>query len=161
MRNAVYTLKEVVGILCRSKDPDEAAKIMRQVRHWTVSDLLPPSGRKHTGTGTSREYTAHEIRMAAILLELARYKVPVTVLEGFDEMVGNYSDGPEWRVAVEGKRPIFLQFAFPDDRSYWLIHDGSPKHDFLASPRPVQSGFPDAASAIIVNLTKVFRGLPK
>src|SRR4051794_37184763 len=67
-----YTLKEVAAVLCASGDPAEVERIARQVRHWTVADLLHPTGKKHTGTGRSRRYTADEIRKASILLELSR-----------------------------------------------------------------------------------------
>lgn len=161
MSERLYTLKEVVGFLRRSRDAGEEAKIMRQVRHWTASDLIPTAGKKHTGTGVSREYSAHEVRLAAILLELSNYRVPVTVLDGFDEMAGRYADDAEWQDAIAGKRPIFLQFAFTPGMNAWQLYGENPKKNFLASMPSTKDGSFDAASAIVINLTKVFRGLPK
>lgn len=162
MSERLYTLKEVVGFLCQSEDAGEEVKIMRQVRHWTASDLIPTVGKKHTGTGVSREYSAHEIRLAVILLELSHYRVPVTILESFDEMVGNYADAPEWQDAIAGKRPVFLQFAFNAHMNVWQLHGEHFKKNFLSS---TFGGKENRAlgvnSAIVINLTKVFQGLPK
>lgn len=162
MSETHYTLKEVVGFLCRSKDAGEEAKIMRQVRHWTASDLIPTAGKKHTGTGVSREYSAHEIRLAAILLELSHYRVPVTVLEGFDEMAARYADWPDWKDAIAGKRPIFIHFAFSEHMSHWQLYgENFKKNALVLTPEPNKGRIFDIASAIVINLTKVFRGLPK
>ncbi len=163
MSKTLYTLKEVVGFLRRSKDSGEEAKIMRQVRHWTASDLIPTVSKKHTGTGVSREYSAREVRLAAILLELSHYRVPVTVLDDFDEMVGKYSDDDDdWQDAIAGKRPVFLQFAFNAHMNVWQLHGEHFKKNFLSSTfGGKESRALDVNSAIVINLTKVFQGLPK
>ncbi len=155
-----FTLKEVAAILCPSGDAPEVERIARQVRHWTVADLLRPTGKKHTGTGTSRRYSVDEVRKAAILTELARYRVPITALGSFTAMAESYATSREWRKAVEDREPVFLQLAFSKGANSWQIFVGQPVGNFIA-PTAAQrnragEGF---VSAVIVNLSALFRRL--
>lgn len=56
--------------------------------HWANADLLTPIGEKHTGTRVSRKYDLDEVRKAAILRELSRFGLTVTVLDGMGAALG-------------------------------------------------------------------------
>jgi hypothetical protein len=126
-------------------------------------DLLTPAGRKHTGTGVSRRYDPDEVRKAAILAELNRYHLPVTMFsEGHDWSEG-FSRRPAWHTAIEGKRPVFLQLAWSHNMLISQIYEDQPKHNALA-PRLDPKGDPKSekmlpVSSVVINLSRLFARL--
>ncbi len=152
-----YTLKEAVSILHRSGGEEEASRITRHIRHWTSLDLLVPVGDKHTGTGRSREYPVEEIYRAAVLLELAKWRVPATVLaDTFRDFTVKFEK--EWLLAVQGTGAVFVTMTWSDGLTVWNIAVGEPELFMLDDPTP-KSGLGGPASAIVINLTSVLRGL--
>lgn len=152
-----YTLKEAVTILHRSGGADDATRITRHIRHWTSIDLLIPEGDKHTGTGRAREYRVEEIYRAAALLELAKWRVPVTVLTNtFRKFTLDFEK--EWMLAVGGKKDIYVTMTWSDGLTAWNIAVGKPELFMLKDPAP-NSELGGPASAIVINLTSVLRGL--
>ena len=81
MEPKTYSLKEVAYALNRSGTVEENDRLVRSIRHWTAENLLVPIGSKHTGTGRSRLYSAHSVRLAALLVELHKWRIPITLLE--------------------------------------------------------------------------------
>ncbi len=153
----IYTLKEAVTILHRSGGAEEANRITRHIRHWTSLDLLIPEGDKHTGTGRAREYRVEEIYRAAALLELAKWRVPVTVLaDTFRQFTADFEK--EWILAVDGKKDIYVTMTWSDGLTVWNIAAGKPELFMLKDPA-ADSGLAGPASAIVINLTSVLRGL--
>jgi hypothetical protein len=152
-----YTLKEAVTILHRSGGAEEANRITRHIRHWTSLDLLVPVGDKHTGTGRAREYPVEEIYRAAALLELAKWRVPVTVLaDTFRQFTANFEE--QWRFAVDGSAAVYLTMTWSEGLTVWNISEGQPALYMLDDPAPkIALGGP--ASAIVINLSRVLRGL--
>ena len=152
-----YTLKEAVSILHRSGGEEEASRITRHIRHWTSLDLLIPEGDKHTGTGRSREYAVEEIYRAAALLELAKWRVPVTVLaDTFRDFTVKFEK--EWLLAVQGTAAVFVTMTWSEGLTVWNIAVGEPELFMLDDPAP-KSELCGSASAIVINLTLVLRGL--
>ncbi len=156
-----YTLKELVEIITPGADAATRSRIARQIRHWTATDLLAPIDGKNTGTGVSRRYDADEVRKAAILAELANYRVPTTLLDpGFADFSDTWPENPHWAKAISGRRAIYLQFAFSDDNlsvqiaprdATATILDPKPGLDTSRERSPV--------SAIVINLTRLFAQL--
>ncbi|GEM_PF-2138406 len=170
MSDRTYTLKEVVAAIRWLYGRDEAARFARQLRYWTNLGLISPIGKKHTGTGVSRRYSADEVRKAAILAELENYHVPKPVLvEGFAVHARSWVKSPAWRQAVSGSQQVLLYMMYGKPAAIGLgykfvlgetplIHLISPKEE-RASPelrpsRELLSVMP--ASAIVVNVTRVF-----
>ena len=152
-----YTLKEVATILHRSGGAEEASRITRHIRHWTSLDLLVPVGDKHSGTGRSREYLVEEIYRAAVLLELAKWRVPTTVLaDTFREFTIKFKK--EWKLAVQGIESIFVTMTWSEGLTVWNIAVGEPELFMLDDPTP-RSAFGGPASAIVINLTRCLHGL--
>ena len=152
-----YTLKEAVSILHRSGGEEEASRITRHIRHWTSLDLLIPEGDKHTGTGRSREYRVDEIYRAAVLLELAKWRVPVTVLEDtFRQFTADFEE--QWLLVVQGTAAVYVTMTWNEGLTVWNIAVGEPELFMLDDPAP-KSEFGGPASAIVINLTLVLRGL--
>ena len=157
MQPRTYTLKEAVTILHRSGGAEGATRITRHIRHWTSLDLLIPEGDKHTGTGRAREYRVEEIYRAAALLELAKWRVPVTVLaDTFRRFTADFEK--EWSLAIKGSIAVYVTMTWSKGLTVWNISVGKPELFMLDDPAPKNSlGGP--ASAIVINLTSVLRGL--
>ena len=157
MEPRTYTLKEAVTILHRSGDEEEATRITRHIRHWTTLDLLVPVGDKHTGTGRSRAYPVEEIYRAAVLLELAKWRVPVTVLaDTFRAFTVNFEQ--EWLLAVDGSAVVYVTMTWSEGLTAWVIAIDEPELFMLDDPTS-ESGLGGPASAIVINLTQVLHGL--
>ncbi len=157
MQPRTYTLKEAVTILHRSGGAEEASRITRHIRHWTSLDLLVPVGDKHTGTGRSREYPVEEIYRAAALLELAKWRVPVTVLaDTFRQFTSGFEK--EWLLAVEGDNSVYVTMTWSEGLTVWNIAIGKPELFMLDDPSS-KNALGGPASAIVINLTQALRGL--
>lgn len=157
MQPRTYTLKEAGTILHRSGGEEGATGITRHIRHWTSLDLLVPVGDKHTGTGRSRAYPVEEIYRAAVLLELAKWRVPTTVLaDTFREFTVKFKK--EWRLAVQGTESVYVTMTWSDGLTVWNIAVGEPELFMLDDPA-AKSGPSGPASAIVINLSSVLHGL--
>ncbi len=157
MQPRTYTLKEAVTILHRSGGAEEASRITRHIRHWTSLDLLVPVGDKHTGTGRSREYPVVEIYRAAALLELAKWRVPVTVLaDTYRQFTADFQK--EWLLAVQGTEAVYVTMTWSEGLTVWNIAVGEPELFMLDDPSS-EIGHSGPASAIVINLTLVLSGL--
>jgi hypothetical protein len=162
MTETVYTLKQIVAILAPAGDAEAAPRLARQLRHWTARDILVPMDGKRTGTGVSRRYGLDEVRKAAILVELSNFRVPSPVLEmSFADAAERWPGSKAWLDAIEGRKAVYLFISYNDDivtyqidpnRSWMLNLETEPRH---TKRNPTL----DQASAIVVNLTKVFARL--
>ena len=165
MNVRTYTLKEAVFALNRSGSAEEASRLTRHIRHWTSMDLLKPEGAKHTGTGRSREYSADTIRRAAVLVELAKWRVPMTVLaDAFATFTDDSQD--EWEEAVTDDGPVYLAMTWSDDGSEWIVQRDFPLvytieedhfDDEAREPKPMRGQQPVPASMIVINLSRLLR----
>ncbi len=162
MSDNPYTLKQMVSILAPAGDSKAAPRLARQLRHWTALDLLAPIGGKQTGTGVSRRYGLDEVRKAAILVELSNYRVPSPVLEdSFADASEKWPRLVQWREAVEGRKAILLYISYDDDQVTYQFAPAKSAMLLLGPKRGLPKHDPtfDAASAIVVNLTKLFSRL--
>ncbi len=115
-----------------------------------------PVGDKHTGTGRSREYPVEEVYRAAVLLELAKWRVPVTVLaDTFRAFTVNFEH--EWLLAVDGSAAVYVTMTWREGLTAWVIAIDEPELFMLDDPMESGNGAP--ASAIVINLTQVLHGL--
>lgn len=156
-----YTLKQVVSILAPAHEPEAPGRIARQVRHWTARDLLAPVGGKRTGTGVSRRYAADEVRKAAILLELSRYRIPAPVLEeSFETAAERWPSRPAWRDAIAGPKPIFLYMTYSEHiTAYQLVPADAVITMLLPAPGVERQPEFEVCSAIVINVTRLFAKL--
>ncbi len=161
MTNQTYSLKQLARLIYPAVPEHELEQFMRKVRHWTACDLLQPVDGKKTGTGVSRRYSVEEVRRAAILAEIARYRVPVPVIGDFALAMDNYQDRAEWKTALKGKESILLQFAWNKDFTNWGLNKNEPNLFALTSMGKERDDIDpfSLASAITINLTKVFARL--
>lgn len=168
MSSELYTLKEMAEILSSAFPNENTEKCGRKIRHWTLMDLLSPHGKKHTGTGVSREYTFGEILKAAILMELSRWKVPVPLLcENFDMML-DYQGSKEWDMALQGVCNVFLILNWNDDFVNWQMSSGERILGYLEYPEdPHHENYlrikltdkltqESPNSGVILNITRLF-----
>lgn len=154
--------KDVAMVIMYPGQPDGLARAMRQVRHWTQSDLLQTANDKHTGRGRSRMYEEEPtILLAALLMELARFGVTIDKMKPLARWF--YDD---WEADSEG---VFFGATTGEWTGYILIDwnidaqtgaFGEPAlsvfsdeeyHDYDESIRKV----PDSSSATILNLNQI------
>ena len=163
MSDRTYTLKEMVALLSQRGSEEESSRIARQIRHWTLSDLLRPAGRKFTGKGISRQYPLLEVQKAALLRELSRYGMTVTHLEGIDAWFKSISKMDEWQRALDGSKSVFivLMWNIDDDELAVRTVTADPPDlpwEYSADPKPPPALFDeydDYVSAVVVSLNKV------
>ena len=117
----LLTVKDIAECIAFDKSEDGINKTIRQVRHWTQSDLLRPYSEKTTGKGIPRLYAVEPtVHIAAFFIELTRYGVTVDILKLVsDELYEHEFDefGPEgWYVSTAlTHMNSFLQVAWRTD----------------------------------------------
>lgn len=171
MDKNLYSVKDVAALISRGPS-DDLHKLIRQIRHWTASDVLAPVGGKDTGTGVSRMYDANGIRCAAILQEVSRYGIPLDRLGGLREWSEMLFDSDGWETAISGEIDVFLSMSWEAEGggSVKQIGIGEPKWDALRKDLSPTKGkliddgeffIPpmDLTSSIVINLTKIFARL--
>ena len=130
-------------------------------------NLLIPEGAKHTGTGKSREYSADTIYRAAVLVELAKWRVPMTVLA---DAFATFTDDSEseWELAIQddlGRATVYLTMTWSDSGSKWILQCDFPLVDAIeeyysedtVEMEPIRNGESVPASIIAINLSRLFR----
>jgi len=71
----------------------------RQIDHWERSGVLIPSVQEAHGPGTSRQYSAEDVKLAAILGELSRLGAKLLDLSGATTCVREaLQEGVRWLV---------------------------------------------------------------
>lgn len=164
MSERLYTLKEMAERLNHSGGAADLQRITRQIRHWTLSDLLRTEGKKHTGTGVSRRYSFFELQKAAVLRELSHYGIQIAQLSEFDRWVERMAHAPLWREAEAGNRIVFLQLCWNDQTVACLVTADLPAIADPALYGGGTAGEPDASrpqfySSVVVNLTRLLHRL--
>lgn len=153
MSENLFSVKQVAAKISYTGEPEEINRLCRKIRHWTESEILSPFGPIKTGTGVSRVYDEHGVRMAAILLDLTRHGVKTDMLVQFEEWVDGITTMPEWTAAVNGKDDLVIQFSW------------SESEDGFVSYRPLVGRYDKLvwdnmgepiSSAIVVNFRSVF-----
>lgn len=153
-----YTLHEMADTISRSGKASDINRLMRQIQHWTTSDLLHPQEGKYSGTGRHRRYDVDEVRRAAIFYELGRYRVPVPTLETFAIVMHQQTELNQvlWDRAINGDGTIYLFFGWDDDVIDFQIVDDLAGASSAKSRRK-NSLMSIKTSAIVMDLTQIFR----
>lgn len=157
----LYTVKDVARIIAYDQTPDGVARVVRQIRHWTNSDVLAPFGPKDTGTGVSRVYDANGVRKAAIVLELTRYGVTVDMLEAFEEWAAESLNEAWWEAAIDGTEDCLLQFGWAPPDAAFVVWRVGTDGGLLPTRRKGRKQDPnfEVPSVILVNATALFQRL--
>jgi len=96
----LLTVKDISEAITFDKSDEGITRTIRQIRHWTQSDLLRPISQKSTGKGVPRVYEQDPtVMISAVLLELCRYGGTVDILKfASKELYEDWDDDPD----VEG-----------------------------------------------------------
>jgi hypothetical protein len=98
----------------------EPTLLMRRVRHWTMSGILPTAERLHPGSGRQRHYTRDAVYFAALLNHLSDWGLPIRALEPISrdlaETVGlpgepgrwGWEERRLWEAAISGSETVYL-----------------------------------------------------
>ena len=133
---------------------------LRRLRHWSLTGVLDPVGRRHTGTGHHRLYNTETLHIAAVLMRLADLGVPLGPLKviagGLAKNKDHSQAAERWEAA---KRPA-------QDGCWWICFLFSPSdHDaFDTVSVAIEQGdglmtpaiWAEVDAPIFVNLTSVF-----
>lgn len=157
----LLTVKDIARHVAFDKSEEGVSRVLRQIRHWTESDLLRPASRKNTGTGIPRLYLVEPtIEIIAVLLEVARYGATVDILKPvadalYDAEQGEY--GAVFNLAQVGEGHAMLQISWKEDPKTGRLYEavvnfftkdepGVPEDDGELSFEP--------SSSILINLSK-------
>ena len=156
-----YTVREIARKITVEDRKEEFKRRLRQVRHWTNSGLLKPTGQKHPGTGVARTYGPDEVRKAALLRELTRFGMSINIVDPDADGIEYHTKQEPWKKAIKGKSEVYLELLYrPDDGLGWNIMDRD-KSSMLSyldtdNTKPYMKEY---VSALVINLTKLFKSL--
>src|SRR3954447_7581991 len=114
------TVRDMAEKLVPLSPEGDVESIVRQLRHWSLTGVLQPSGALHVGAGRYRKYDKLELYFAALALELSRWRIPVGVSDRLVQAVRNEhrlktaidaENGPSTNTvqnAIDGARDIYL-----------------------------------------------------
>jgi hypothetical protein len=76
------TVAELARRVLPEADDDELASVVRQLRYWTVSRVIPTvrEGRILTGRGHHRGYDEATVPLVAVAVELARWRMAMETI---------------------------------------------------------------------------------
>jgi hypothetical protein len=154
--------KAIVWLSSPLGDARELQRIMRQLRHWTQSDVLRPIGGLYIGTGRSREYAIETVLVAAILSELSNLGMTIGTLKSaadvlYDHVFSGDARYPDyWQKELGGKH-LFLRLTFDRHLGYAdplvAVSGVLPQSWFALNEKPV--GF----SSVVIDLRLIFESL--
>jgi hypothetical protein len=161
----VLTLKDVAAAVALSNTEAGISRAMRQIRHWTQSDILRTFSEKSTGRGVPRLYPVEPtIEICAILQEFARYGATVDILRAVAAELYEESDDGGWvllhaTVDEEDVRSS-MQVSWDEDPETGKLINPHVNFFTVLSPgtehAEEEGGFdPGPLSSITLNLNKV------
>jgi hypothetical protein len=81
------TLSELTRRLAADASQQRHDLVLRRLRHWSLAGALRTAGQLHTGTGRARRFEAEEVYIAAVLLRLADWGLPIGALKAVAETI--------------------------------------------------------------------------
>jgi hypothetical protein len=158
----LVTVKDIAACIAYDRSQDGIARTMRQVRHWTQSDLLRPYSEKNTGKGIPRLYVdSPTVEIAAILLEVSRYGATVDILRPVaDELYDDAENMDNIFLATTDETVVYAQIAWEEDPRTGKFTGATVN---LFNEMDIEDGEMSAepTSSIVINLGKVMhRVLP-
>lgn len=152
-------VKDIADCVSFDRSDHGISKTIRQVRHWTQSDLLRPVGQKNTGTGVPRVYPEEPtLQIAAILMELSRYGATVDILKPVSEALYEEMDefGHCFFIAMTDEGEAFAQVAWTEDPATGRLIDADISFITIETDRKEGEWLTgNYSSSITINLNKV------
>lgn len=160
-----YRLDEMVRhLMPQGAKDDEIYRLKRRIQNWVTAGLVVPVTPKHEGRGFHRRFDHHELCKAAVLLELAKYRLSADIMETLARMFDRAHPDrqQEWDTRDSGIDPPRTSFGH-------LVERGKQGKDAFIhihwheaeGPFPAESSIewgdslelvPNAPSQIIVSL---------
>lgn len=138
MNGTNYTVSELTERL-GAKSPRQRDLQSRRLRHWTTLGVLETNGQHHTGTGRARRYSSEALYLAAVLLAVADWGMPISTITAMARCISaERKRNPEferlWQEAkakgpklpgADGKRgSVGLALAVETDEDGQIAHVG-------------------------------------
>lgn len=163
----MQTVSQITDRIAPDRDLEEKKRLHRQIRHWTVAGLLQTVGALYSGPGRHRSYGREEPYIAAILVELSRYQLPIGVLQLIANGVRGVPNDPSghkmWGEAKARLRTIYAAINLKETRGSGLedsSNDDNGSTDVILYSPEVERGMPETDNSVIVlNLTELFSNL--
>jgi hypothetical protein len=143
-------------------DPDVT---LRQVRYWTLGNVLQPIGGVYTGTGKHRRYDEVEAYFVALALELSRWRLQVGTIENIVRLLRDEYEGRGnptrkklrfVRGAIEGARGVFLFVRLADSSGTDMVDMKLGDYDEITKDIKEAGWVDDVPSFLSVNLSSLF-----
>ncbi len=159
----LLTVKDIAYRISLDRSEEGITRTLRQVRHWTQSDLLKTISEKNTGKGVPRFYEEEpSLLIAAILFELCRYGATVDILKPVSDHLYDHweYDGGMYLNTPLTDQNAFLQVAWNSDAKTGRFTDAS-FHMFDEMDRGTDEYelMPEPSSSIVINMTRLARRL--
>lgn len=154
------SVKDIAQCVAPDNSLDAMNRTLRQIRHWTQSDILRPENAKNTGTGTPRIYPEEPtLFLAAVLLELHRYGATVDIMKPVaDTIYDDWVDGSaESQFFVQtNEATMLLQLAWTVDPETGRFNDVNVNlyHDYVGLSEGELDKQP--CSSIVLNLNQIY-----
>ena len=165
-RENFLTIKDIATRIAFVRSEEGIQRTLRQVRHWTQSDLLHPISAKSTGKGIPRMYSAEPtIYIAAFLLELSRYGATVEIMKPVSDAL--YEDwdtdglGTGWYISTAmTDMNTYLQVAWDTDEQTGEfigahVHMYDDMETFDRRRQSESFMMEEPSSSILINMTRV------
>lgn len=155
----LLTIKGVAERISFDRSEDGIARTLRQVRHWTQSDVLRTISEKNTGKGMPRFYEeTPTVWIATILFELCRYGATVDMLKPVaDDLYMHWvGDGGMYFLAAMTGENAYLQVAWDCDPGTGRFTDATVQM-FDDSDRDTDEYelMSEPSSSIVINMARL------
>lgn len=164
------SVSEIAERISVSDDAETIARLVRQIRYWTLVQALHPLEGVYTGTGVHRRYAEAEIYFAAVLSRAAAMGIAVGGLIGISTALrshirGRFGRGKAlWQSAIAGKLAVvaIVGLRITDDASSYELafaglYDASQRKVMADIEHDLNSS--EYQSAYLLRLTEIFSKL--
>ncbi len=146
-----YRVKELAQRVAPTQEEGDVNRLIRQLRHWTLSGLLELETDIHVGPGRHRRYTETALQTAAVLVALTPYNLPIGTLANVIDCLDILRKFPSRH----------LQEAVTDEHQVYFLFPPDVKSARLCRQDELADGLEPGPTAIMLNLTAIFSRIRK
>ena len=168
MSEKTYTVRQLAITITGSQDEKVIEKAVRQIRYWTTENILKPLGKKHSGSGVHRLYNQNEMYKAALIGEMVRHGISVTLISDLEELFDGLYEDHVWRLAIEGEEVVYFVHAqaFANENDYIsALTRSNPLYIFEKEGAEIKFKgggkssytYENYPTCIVINITRLFR----
>jgi hypothetical protein len=169
MERVPYSVSELAFCIAGQASQKRRDLCLRRLRHWGSAGVLETTGALHVGTGRTRQFESEQAYVAAVLLRLADWGLPIGALKAVAEALAftrtrDRNTEELWDEAKQLQNPFKIGCVFIglsvklDDEEEKPVSVGMVLQRGMGIISP--SFYLDREDSIIVmNLTEIFSGV--